>query len=541
MDRSTRKSLQALCLLVIPVFFFVVHARFAEARGPFYLSVNYDPDYAYLFNGLNLAIGLPPDHVDHPGIPLQLLAATYLKLVGPSSGSGELTASVLAHPELHLQRLNFILTITYSLALSTLAVWAWCKTNDFWSALLFQATPFLLANEFPETTRFRPETLILITALVMAVVGFVQARSEEPANKSTVILLSFLAATGLMAKITFFPFTLLPLFCLRTWKARGAYVLLTALGVTIWAIPLMKHGGKFIEWIVTLATHQGLYGTGTSSLLGSHYPFFLAELIGSHSLFLLMVISSVAVVLRNLDSWTKTERADKRLTQLLAGLIVVQVINFLMAGKFGEGRYVVPAIAFSGLNWAILLALVRSWEMGAKYPTTLQLGRVVGVVVIVVWASLNVANEYFLTIQHRDRHLLMARALEESFADRTTVYYYGSSSPYHALWFGNTYSGARYADVIRALFPDHAPAYFVEEWPGRTVWYSVAGPKVQLAERLTGGEEILLSGQQWPWPKGRNDEFLHQMPTNIVPELEPLRHEGDEAIYRLRVSTWRNP
>lgn len=42
------------------------------AMGPHYLGKNADPDYVYLFNSLNLALGSAPQHTDHPGTPLQL-------------------------------------------------------------------------------------------------------------------------------------------------------------------------------------------------------------------------------------------------------------------------------------------------------------------------------------------------------------------------------------------------------------------------------------------------------------------------------------
>ena len=45
-------------LVVPPVILVAVYLAVKWVTGPYYLSVNFDPDYAYLFNALDLAVGL---------------------------------------------------------------------------------------------------------------------------------------------------------------------------------------------------------------------------------------------------------------------------------------------------------------------------------------------------------------------------------------------------------------------------------------------------------------------------------------------------
>jgi hypothetical protein len=82
-------KVQLLAWLVLPVLFFSCATGLRGARGPWFLSPAYDPDYAYLFNGLNLAISLPPRHVDHPGTPLQLALAGYIRLKNAGVEKGQ--------------------------------------------------------------------------------------------------------------------------------------------------------------------------------------------------------------------------------------------------------------------------------------------------------------------------------------------------------------------------------------------------------------------------------------------------------------------
>jgi len=68
------KKLKELGLLtIIPVIIFVLGFLFFKDIANFYMSW-YDPVYAYLFNGTNLAQELfDIGHTDHPGTPLQIL------------------------------------------------------------------------------------------------------------------------------------------------------------------------------------------------------------------------------------------------------------------------------------------------------------------------------------------------------------------------------------------------------------------------------------------------------------------------------------
>src|SRR5260370_167442 len=54
-------------LLLVPALILTaVYAAVKLASGPYFLSANFDPDYVYLFNALNIAVGLAPVHTDHP-------------------------------------------------------------------------------------------------------------------------------------------------------------------------------------------------------------------------------------------------------------------------------------------------------------------------------------------------------------------------------------------------------------------------------------------------------------------------------------------
>ncbi len=527
----------ASLLLVAPVLFLFLHALFSEARGPFYLAVHYDPEYAYLFNGLNLISGVAPEHVDHPGIPLQIFAAACIKLANFGSATNATIQTVLAQSETYLKGLNSALMVCYLLAQLLSGVLVWRKTGSMAGALLLQATPFLLADDFVETVRFRPELMILVLALVMAATLYIHVLREDRESNGIICLLGFLAATGLVSKINFLPLILLPLFSLRTGRDRAVYIVSGSLFTGLWLLILIPQFHRITTWIAALATRQGQYGTGDAGLFGAHYPQFLAQFVVARPIFFFLLALSIGAVVHTYGwRWNKAAAQEKRLAKLLGGLVLAQFVVYLMAGKFGQERYLVPAVAFCGLNCVLLLGLVRHWEDSAMTRGRLR-QMCVGLVIFVACCSaIGLRNLRPLVAKHRDRHTEMAQALEKYSPTETIVHYYGCSSLYHALWFGNTYSGRRYSRVIENQFPNHPPAYHVEEWPDKTYWTSVAPPHEPLERRLERGETLLLAGQPWPWPKGREREFYRLAPTNVVLQMDLVRQQGDEALYRVRAS-----
>ncbi len=526
----------ASLLLVAPVLFLFLHALFSEARGPFYLAVHYDPEYAYLFNGLNLVSGVAPEHVDHPGTPLQVFAAVCIKLANIRSTTNATIETVLAHSEAYLKGLNLALAGCYLLAQLLLGILVWRKTESVTSALLLQATPFLLADDFVETVRFRPELMILVLTLVMAATLYICILRENRESNGIIYLLGFLAATGLVSKINFLPLVLLPLFSLRTWRGRTVYIFSGSLFTGLWLLILMPHLHRITTWIIALATRQGQYGTGDAGWFGAHYPEFLAQFVVARPIFFLLIGLSLGAIIHTYGwRWNKAAPQEKRLAGLLSGLVLTQSVVYLMAAKFAQGRYLVPAVAFCGLNCMLLLRLVRYWEDCAITRNWLRQVCLSLGILIFCWSAIGLRNLRTQMATHRDQHQGMAQTLEKYSIDETIVHYYGCSSLYHALWFGNTYSGRRYARAIENLFPNHHAAYHVEEWPDKTYWISIAPPHERLERRLERGERLLFAGQQWPWPKGRERELFRLAPTNTSLNLEPVRQQGDGAIYRIKM------
>ncbi len=520
-------------LIVAPALFLFFHTVFSEARGPFHLAVNYDPDYAYLFNGLNLVSGIAPEHIDHPGTTLQLFAAAYIKLVNLSSSSHAAAVSVVHHSESYLRALNAVLMIGYSIALFLFGALVWRKTGNLTSALVLQSAPFLAADDFIETVRFRPEALLLIVVLIIAALLYIHVWREEKESVGAICLLSFLAATGAVTKLNFLPLALLPLFCLRTWKSRAGFIAGLCIFAGLWLLPLRSHSKIFTNWVVGLVTHQEHYGLGEPGLFSARFPTFLAHVMIARPLFLLTIVLSLAALGYGwLRRRGKSSPQEIRLLKSLSGLVLVEAMTCVMVSKYGYPRYLFPAMILCSLNAAVLVTLIRQW-----HNPTFTLSRVnalcltVGILISCL-SGVKLHQVHVQLAQSRDDHTAMAAALDKDFADKTVVYSYGCSSLYPALWFGNAYCGRRYGPIITNMFPNRPPTYFVEDRINQTASYPVAGEDVPIVHRLKQGEVLFIASQKWP--QNREQEFFVFLPPNV--SIRAVLARGDEAIYRVESS-----
>ena len=98
-----------LILLIFPLIL-VLLGTYMKRVIQDYSMFSVDPDYCYLFNGLNLAHHNFPWHIDHPGTPLQLLSAIVIRLVHLFRND-TLDMDLFKNPELYINAINY--TIIY--------------------------------------------------------------------------------------------------------------------------------------------------------------------------------------------------------------------------------------------------------------------------------------------------------------------------------------------------------------------------------------------------------------------------------------------
>lgn len=179
------------------------------------MAQNSDPEYAYLFNSLNIAKFEAPTHTDHPGTSLQLLGAVVIRASYFFSGKTSLVEDVLSRPEHYLRIMNILLILLYSITLFAVGLKGYRVSGTLIVALILQISPFLFITIFDSLTRVHPETLLLslCNVVIIILLDQVYPYSEEKTSKDA-LWLGVTVGIGIVTKITFAPVFLLCMFFL---------------------------------------------------------------------------------------------------------------------------------------------------------------------------------------------------------------------------------------------------------------------------------------------------------------------------------------
>jgi hypothetical protein len=522
--QTTPAKVRWLYFLVLPALFLVLHLIFVRAQGPFFLGSNIDPDYAYLFNSLNIATGKSPQHVDHPGTTVQVLGGLVLRLAHPFSSHAEIIEAVLKDPERHLHWINFTWAVIYAASLSFIGVLVWLRSGRWLSAVLLQAAPFLLGELFRVVARVNPDPMLILSGILLAATLYLKSLRERSCFRG-VCGLGFLAALGIATKLSFVPLPLAALACLRTWKERAAYLGCAGFFTCLLLIPLVPQAERHLRWVQSLIVHERHYGQGGTGFLPPEYFSNLGRLVTANPWTCTLIAASWVLAVYALRRCRKQPSAQvRRWSLLLAGLTAAQTLQMLMVVKYASWRYLLPMLAFCPLNIVLLLEIAgliwgnRSWWLRPRWLHVALL-----CVALTIFGA-KIKEQYDTLAQRHADRMRMARVLQGEFKDQTQVYYWGASSLYHALWFGNHYAGQHYTPALKEIFQSHAPAYLADQHTGALYW--LGKRKSSLAQLGPGHPPLLLVGATRSAPL-----TLSHLPPHA--KAEQLLKSGQEVMHRV--------
>lgn len=449
-------------LAAMPGLVLALSLAFSEAKGPHWLGLNSDPDYAYLLNALNVARGVPPGHTDHPGTLLQTLGAGVLLAFHAAAGQGDLASDVVARPEAYLQALQLVLLGLHAAALAWLGAAALRLTGSVRVALVCQAGPLLSATVLPHLACVKPEPVLAALGALFGAAALRAAGRAGPAGRTRALpdALAFglLAGATLATKATGVPLLVIPALLLAGAPAFAAFGASAVAAAALFTAPAWGVIGRFFTFSGGLATHLGRYGDGPDGLLDP--PAFLAALVRLALGEPCLTAGLVAAALLLLDARPEA-RADRRVALALAA---AQLGSLLLVARHPSDQalapgdhYLVPALTLVGVTWALAgrLLLPRLPPLAGRW---LGAGRA-RALALVAGAALALALGAGLLRQHghlEERRLaqLEAVAYRAAFHPHANVIsHYRSSSPSYALAFGNGFAAGEYSALIAARHP----------------------------------------------------------------------------------------
>ena len=130
-------------LLAFPLIFFTLQFLL-KADYKYYFTSAYDPAYAFLFNGLNLAEGeLGSGLAGFPGTTVQIFVALMIRLGYLFREATSLTEDVLTNPEYYLNIASYGIILLISLSLLFSGTILYKHTHNIGISLAIQLVPFL--------------------------------------------------------------------------------------------------------------------------------------------------------------------------------------------------------------------------------------------------------------------------------------------------------------------------------------------------------------------------------------------------------------
>ena len=371
MPETSSKIPSAWLLLFFPIIMTVMglvylgHISPAFGGGHFY---NHDPVYTYLFNGLTLLDGNPPDHIDHPGTPLQVLIAliVFIRWLIVDGGGGDVVSAAINNPEAYIYSVSIVLLAINVLADIYVGKKVFRASGSVVAAMLFQATPLVFRAVAVRGVYFSPEALLIAASLVLlgllAPIFFAKNNNN---NNVSPIAVGIVCGFGLALKLTFLP--LLGLLLLLGSKKRIVMgVAFSVIGFLIFTLPAWPKFGEHIDWIMGLIVSSERYGAGEKTGINiDSIPENAAFLLWKYALF---YIASIALAVVAVKSFLKNKKITDPEFVIPGVLFLVSIVGTALVLKHFSPRYLLPTsfITFAAITWIFRSSAMAGLEDAFK-------------------------------------------------------------------------------------------------------------------------------------------------------------------------------
>ncbi|MFN8254717.1 MAG: hypothetical protein U0W24_03455 [Bacteroidales bacterium] len=447
-------------LAILPIVFIFFNLFVYKDMGTYSISC-IDPQYAYLFNGLNLANGnLEIGHTDHPGTPLQVFYALVLRIVYFLSNDNNLVESVLSDPEFYLRWVALSILILNTTVFAFTGLFIQKKFNNIYLSVLFQLIPFYTFQSFFSVALIGGESVLLplSTLLVLLSIGLVYDESPE-INKSFIFKFSLITALLLTIKITAFPLIIIPLFLIGGIKNKIHFLFITAICCIILILPILPKINQFINFIEGLVSRQGLYGKGAPGII--NFKMFISNLFSLFTKELTFTLSYVlilaATIKSNLQKGVR-EEVNPRLKKLLLSVFAAISVQILIVAKHYSFHYMVPVLSLCipGI-WISSQVFSRTWLRFNRLSNRFKNSLLMLFVLVILLRDILLFN-FYPGIQNPASKTIQFLAKQKS---RATVIiaerHKEAALIEQAMFFGVSYSGQakdQYKKILAKIYPN---------------------------------------------------------------------------------------
>jgi len=489
------KKLLVIFLLIFPLVLLVIGFSFDRTR------YGTDPESAYLFNGLNIAMLQSVGLYEHPGTTAHSFNAVVISVVHQFRHNGtDLETDVLTNSEFYIEVLRRSYIILNALLLFFLGLTALALLKNIWLALSLQLVPFLSVTLVEEiSTKIAPEQLLFSSSLLLIMLILKYYTSVNQNSKWFPVLFGFLCGFGLVSKFTFLPMLVIPFIILKGARNKFIYLITIIPSFILFTLPAAPAYKLMIKWYLALGSHTGTYGQGEKGFI--NLPMYLQSLIDlsvfNKALVIAILSSFLLLLVILLRSLSKKESLKKEETSYIAALFIALAGSVVMVAKhYHSNHYLFPALSMTTL----VFVFIYLWF----FPVNMQevafkRYKFIAPSMFAVFLLFTLLNIPYLTLAYEGYRLsnkstdeTMAR-IEKDYQGYVKTYYYpGSFNEMSQLRWGNVYARRYHTDALMKLFPE---GLFYNVWEKNfQLWETTILPDEFL--KKYGGRILLIGGPQ---------------------------------------------
>lgn len=373
MESEVKTKYARLALLVFPAVVGVTGIVYILLISPIYkggLFYDYDPVYVYLLNGLSILDGNAPDHIDHPGTPLQVLVAMVVLVKWLFTGiNPDMVVDAIDNPEAYISIISSVL-----LSLNVWATYFFGKkvrdaSGSILSALICQTAPLIFFITVVRVVYLAPEALLVFSSMVLlgllAPVFFSFDKKQNPIAEVSPALVGIVCGLGLAVKVTFLPMLFL-LFLLGSRKRVLMGAFYTALGFLFFVSPALSHADKFYAWIIQIIMGSGMYGTGTDKFVDfGSIPKRIFDLL---RMFPIFYLATFLMLISVINKFFRKESESKINYVIPLVLLAISFVETILVLKHYSPHYMIAVlpVCVVGLAWFVRSGVVSNFNGSSK-------------------------------------------------------------------------------------------------------------------------------------------------------------------------------
>lgn len=357
MNQNLKKN---LWFAITPFLTFLACLFSATIFNDIYLN-SIDPDFVYLINGLNVFRGdfQAIIHVDHPGTPLQILIGGFIALIGTIRGADNITIDVLSNPQIYIRTIIIVFGFFHSFVLFFIGQRYFKHQNNIFQSILLQFSFLISATVVLAQSKLFTETLLPLGSLLIILLSIELVWGKMKELKFT-WLTGIIVGVFVAVKITFLPLLFLPFILITKWRNKLIFVFTSIISFVISVLPVISKLTFFKNFILGIATHDGLYGKGQESPININQLINnIGKLLTIEYSFSIILIVSIIIIVYTIIKTPKLALKNIEI-RLLFAITAVFIAQLIMVSKHAGIRYMVPALMLSILALTVIILQLKS-------------------------------------------------------------------------------------------------------------------------------------------------------------------------------------